>query len=1361
MPTPQSAQDLWKQRWITVAPSEFAWEEEALQCLKRTFAGHGLLAWSNFQFITQEGNIYEVDLLLLTRAGLYLIEIKSWPGTLTGDTHTWVLTREDRSEQYLDNPLLLANRKTKSLKSLIQVQPSFRNRRDLRIPFVQPIVFLSNTGLDNKLNDLANAHVYTHADTRGLPGTLPRMVTDLAMPRAGCAIGLPVEKALVEALARAGVRRPNRAVRVGDYQLERLLDEGPGWQDRLAKHTSIDLERRVRQYMFSSQKSDEERLRLRRAARREFEITESIRHPNVLRALEFREHENGPALIYEYDEKAVRLDHAVKNLPFDLDTRLQIVRQVAEVLAYAHSRKVLHRALSPRSVLLGAGRTVTVMNWQTAVREGTTAGQTGTVHVCELVEDDGHVYIAPEALRDATHAGTYSDIFSLGALTHFVVTGQAPAPDRLALDEILRTQQGLLPSSACDGVHPQIDELVQMCTRPDVSTRVSSVGEFLVYLSAIEEKLASPAETEVNPLDAMPGDVLTGGFTLVRRLGRGSVSLALLVNRDEEEFVLKVAHTSSDNEMLEHEAAALGQLHDRHVVRLYEKLDMSGHAGLLLSRAGETTLAERLQKDGPLNLDLLERLGADLLDTLIYLEAKGIHHRDIKPANLGVNSLSKKQLELVLFDFSLSRASLDNIRAGTAGYLDPFLSLRRPPRWDLHAERYAAAVTLYEMATGRLPRWGDGISDPALTDATLVLEPELLDSSVRESLAAFFRRALERDPGSRYDNAEDMRQAWRAAFAAPQAASEATPSAQAEVTLDTPVALLGLPPAQLQAVDRLGAMTVRDLLEVPSRQIVTMRGVGNDARRALADRVAELRERFAHIAAEEAPTTGTLQGLDPIVRRLLDAKLDARLAEVREALWNAADGDTPTRWPSSAELGSLTSADASAGLTALAGRWAREESVEALSTTVFELLEAHGGVMQVDELAAGVLSARGSVQVDHAVRARQARFATRAAIDAEATVDEPRFALRRVGAAVLVAVGPELATYAADLGRIADELAMADPLVAPQRALQTLRDVQAPDARAPLSDHRLLRLAAACSAGAALSSRQELYPRGMPARRALVLAHGSLLGASELKPSDIQERVRSRYDAAEALPGRPELDTLLKDARWDFDWYPEGGVYLRRQPGMTRTSSTTFARLSTTEGTRGPVSEAVAGARLLEERLHHAQRDGAFLVLAVKPPRMRMAESELTRRFDVEPLWLDEALIGEMRRLAAEYEARWDVVIDTDADPHHPDRRNLLQLAREALNGVEARIRSSKRTVLVSRAGLVARYGLMDRLEALRDAVGRRDGLFGLWLLVPCDESQAVPTLDGQAIPLMAAAQHARLSEAWLQNLHRARAEAG
>ena len=130
------------------------------------------------------------------------------------------------------------------------------------------------------------------------------------------------------------------------------------------------------------------------------------------------------------------------------------------------------------------------------------------------------------------------------------------------------------------------------------------------------------------------------------------------------------------------------------------------------------------------------------------MERHGVAHRDIKPDNIGIRSLTKQRNQLILFDFSLARAPLDNIRVGTPGYTDPFLGNRKPRQWDLDAERYSAAVTLYEMTLGAgvLPQWGDGKSDPAMTDGELVIEAEKFDPSVREGLVEFFRKALHREP---------------------------------------------------------------------------------------------------------------------------------------------------------------------------------------------------------------------------------------------------------------------------------------------------------------------------------------------------------------------------------------------------------------------------------------------------------------------------------------------------------------------------------------------------------------------------------------------------------------------------------------
>ena len=63
-------------------------------------------------------------------------------------------------------------------------------------------------------------------------------------------------------------------VRVGDYILGDLIFDGPGYQDRLARHASFDnVFCRVRQYSVARAASEEDRQRLKRAAAREFPDT--------------------------------------------------------------------------------------------------------------------------------------------------------------------------------------------------------------------------------------------------------------------------------------------------------------------------------------------------------------------------------------------------------------------------------------------------------------------------------------------------------------------------------------------------------------------------------------------------------------------------------------------------------------------------------------------------------------------------------------------------------------------------------------------------------------------------------------------------------------------------------------------------------------------------------------------------------------------------------------------------------------------------------------------------------------------------------------------------------------------------------
>lgn len=680
-----------------------------------------------------------------------------------------------------------------------------------------------------------------------------------------------------------------------------------------------------------------------------------------------------------------------------------------------------------------------------------------------------------------------------------------------------------------------------------------------------------------DPTLAKPGDILVDGLIVTKRLGKGASSLALLVDHRGKEQVLKVALEPADNARLKAEAEVLRKLR-RHqfIVQFHEERDYQGRVGILMDKAGDKTLAQRLREEGRLHLELLERFGDDLLQVVDWLEQEGVPHRDIKPENLGVALMGKsEQLHLVLFDFSLAETPAENVRAGTVPYLDPFLALRRPPRWDAYAERFAAAVTLYQMATGGFPVWGDGQSDPAVIDDEAALDRDAFDTTLREPMTALFKKALKRDYRGRFDNAQEMLTAWRGVFTGASRAEVGTDHGDerapvtplADATLDTRLSELGLSPRALNALERANLHGVRDLIHYPLAQIRRLRGVGSKTRRELAECMERLADRFPEAAAEpkklpveeaeapagadEAPSIDVLAALLVPAGRTSEAKASAQAVA---SLLGLAD-DTLAGWPSQSEVArhlTVNPATISHAIASARQRWLKTPAMTGLREDMAALLETQGGVMTTTELAEALLASRGSVQGEP-VRTRQALAVVRAGVETERDRAAARWVVRRLApnGRILVARdelaedgtpsidGERLADYAEALGKRADELAMEDPLRPPGRVLEALQSVEPPPGVTRPATNRLLQLAAVTSGNAALSSRLELYPRGMPAARALKLALGALAGAKELTPEQVRERVAGRYPDAEPLPDRPDLDTLLAEAGSELKWQPE------------------------------------------------------------------------------------------------------------------------------------------------------------------------------------------------------------------------------
>lgn len=1426
--------------WTSLADSPYPWERDALDFVRERFPDHEpWRAWSLFEFVALDGSVNEVDLLVFAPYGFYLVEIKSRPGRLTGDAGTWTWETDGRLVS-TDNPLKLANTKAKKLADLLNHQAV--TKRSGKVPFIEPLVFLSAPHLHCDLSGTGRLRVCLRDRD---DGPAPRPGIMAALQRRECPglaslpgraqLDKPTAKLVARAFEQAGIRASNRQRRVSDYLLEEPIDEGRGYQDWLASHTLLpDTKRRIRIYPVRLGESEERRRVEERAAIREFQLIENLQSPGILRAVQCTPHELGPAVVFEHDPAAVRLDHFLleRDRDLSLSTRIDLVRQLAEVMQYAHKRRVVHRTLSPRSILVvdaaSARPRLKVFNWQAGYRaaaEGSTASSSGgaitaTSHVGMLVDDPTTAYMAPDVLVAGDTLGEHLDVFSLGAVAYHILSGKPPAADGVELAALLRTTRGLQLVSVLDGAPAALCELVQYATHPDVSSRLDTATDFLTLLDEAENQLTSPVEDyTLDPSEAVAGDFLPGDLRVERRIGQGSSATALLVTRPgadpdaPDEYILKVASDPEHGDRVRAEAEVLEKLgkdRDHRIVGFVEALEIGDRPGFLMKPVFTDsvnkrieTLGMRIRKEGRLHLELLERLGSDLLEVVLVLERRGILHRDIKPDNVAVGAAGRDHaLSIVLFDFSLTSVPPENIRAGTIGYLDPMLPLRpRAARFDSYAERYAVAATLHEMATGTLPTWGDGRSDPSQLDAEITIDADLFDTDLRESLAPFFRRAFRRDIALRFDNAEQMLAEWKACFVGLRSGpltdgeedDDALRRLLAPATLTTPIASLRLGTRATNALDRANVLTVRDLLACSRARFDRMPGVGAKTRREITAVVAILRDRLAPggvLAAVSGPDTeerperptdvatetlledsaadpATLS-IDAIAAPLL---LSPRGAKGESNLWlaEALLGRHPNvaePWPTQVAIATaldLTRARIGQLLAKLLGATAKSPAFTSVRNWLVDAVSSQGGVATADELADLLLAERGS-ELPPPVARRTTLGLLRIALDTERQLVDPRLVVRREGGVILVARSEAIADWAVRLGRQASVIAAAEPLAAPASVVERLRSIEPPAGLEIDGDSRLVRLAAAASQEAAVSSRLELYPRGMDSARALKLSIGAVAGARALSEEQLRERVTSRYPEAAPLPPRPGLDALLTAAGLDLAFDEASGAFVA--PALVRPSvtsgSTYLPRFPTAlsgvapSGPPGslPVTTPpeVADARAFEERLTRAIKSGTFLQLVVAPREYDRTAAELATRFRVSPIDVERVVLDSLRESADALGVDWNLVLAADEDTAGPDWQNLLQLVERTRDTIAKRLFEPDAVSLLLYPDILVRYRLKSLLADLSGQIGSPGGPQGIWLLLPGGH---VPLIDGQ--PVGVTGQQAVVSEAWLQNLHRGR----
>ena len=305
-----------------------------------------------------------------------------------------------------------------------------------------------------------------------------------------------------------------------------------------------------------------------------------------------------------------------------------------------------------------------------------------------------------------------------------------------------------------------------------------AVQELTLISTAASEPHADSIEAGSRP-ELAPGCVLGGRYRIERRVGAGGMGdvwaaqhLSLHMQVAVKALLSTALKVPEIVTRFEREAILLGCLRSDHVPRAIDFLTDDVYGPVLVTEFVEgEPLSDVLRC--PLSIEQTVELGLDLAAGVAELHRGDVVHRDLKPGNVIMRPVADGRTRAVIIDFGVSRLMGDtakahdevpdittgNIVLGTLEYMAPEQILQCcevTPAADL----YALGAVLFRAVTGRHV-FGGGLDRMELVRTKLTADAPPLPTGRRDpvarGLAAVLARALQRDPASRYQSAEELR----------------------------------------------------------------------------------------------------------------------------------------------------------------------------------------------------------------------------------------------------------------------------------------------------------------------------------------------------------------------------------------------------------------------------------------------------------------------------------------------------------------------------------------------------------------------------------------------------------------------------
>jgi serine/threonine-protein kinase len=261
----------------------------------------------------------------------------------------------------------------------------------------------------------------------------------------------------------------------GKYRIEGAIGAGGMGVVVAARHEGTGSRVAIKFLLHAAGKDPDGAERLMREAR----AASAIRSDHAMRVYDVGWLPNGtPYMVMEYlaGTHLGRLRRVRARFP--VPDAVDCVLQAGEAIAEAHAMGVVHRDIKPANLFIVArpdrSLSVKVLDFGLSRAGGERERLTKTGHVAGSPQ-----YMAPEQMRGLKFADHRADIWSLGVVLYYIISGQRPY-DGKSIPLIYVTIMAGPPTPLSDlrpEVPPALAAFVQRCLEPDLDRRVQTMAE--------------------------------------------------------------------------------------------------------------------------------------------------------------------------------------------------------------------------------------------------------------------------------------------------------------------------------------------------------------------------------------------------------------------------------------------------------------------------------------------------------------------------------------------------------------------------------------------------------------------------------------------------------------------------------------------------------------------------------------------------------------------------------------------------------------------------------------------------------------------------------------------------------------------